>query len=99
MRDMRLFVVTLYFIYKYSLNIRCSKGWCVHNYFCTHNYQKQYNWFQKHVYWFKQTLESEHVQLILIAAVVQGWNDNDKTNLFGFKRCLIEPIITCKQVF
>ena len=45
----------LYFIYKYSLNIRCSKGWCVHNYFCTHNYQKQYNWFQKHVYWFKQT--------------------------------------------
>ena len=67
----------LYFIYKYSLNIRCSKGWCVHNYFCTHNYQKQYNWFQKHVYWFKQTTESDHVQLILIliAAVVQGWND------------------------
>ena len=89
----------LYFIYKYSLNIRCSKGWCVHNYFCTHNYQKQYNWFQKHVYWFKQTIESDHVQLILIAAVVQGWNDNDKTNMFGFKRCLIEPIITCKQVF
>ena len=22
----------------------------------------------------------------------------DKTNMFGFKRCLIEPIITCKQV-
>ena len=39
----------LYFIYKYSFNIRCSKGWCVHNYFCTHTYQKQYNWFQKHV--------------------------------------------------
>ena len=27
------------------------------------------------------------LQLILIAAVVQGWNDNDKTNMFGFKRC------------
>ena len=46
-----------------------------------------------------KTIESDHVQLILIAAVVQGWNDNDKTNMFGFKRCLIEPIITCKQVF
>ena len=63
------------------------------------NYQKQYNKFQKHVYWFKQTIESDHVQLILIAAVVQGWNDNDKTNMFGFKGCLIEPIITCKQVY
>ena len=62
-----------YFIYKYSLNIRCSKGWSVHNYFCTHYYQKQYNWFQKHVYWFKQTIKSDHVQLILIAVVVQGW--------------------------
>ena len=90
----------LFFIYKYSLNRRCSKGWCVHNYLCTHNYKKQYNWFQKHVYWFKQTIESDHVQLILIAAVVQGLNDNDKTNMFGFKRCLIELIIiTCKQVF
>ena len=39
------------------------------------------------------------MQLILIAAAVQGWNDNDKTNMFGFKRCLIETIIMCKQVF
>ena len=46
-----------------------------------------------------ETIESDHVQLILIAAVVQGWNDNDKTNIFGFKRCSMEPIITCKQVF
>ena len=63
-------------------------------------HQKQYNWFQKHVYWFKQSIETDHVQLILIAAVVQepGWND-DKTNMFGFKRWLIEPRITCKQVF
>ena len=60
---------------------------------------KQYNWLQKHAYSFKQTIERDHVQLILIAAVVQGWNDNDKTNMFGFKGCLIEPIITCKQVF
>ena len=72
MRNMRLFVLHLQ-IMKYSLNIRCSKGWCVHNYFCTHNYQKQYNWFEKHVYWFKQTIESDHVQLILIAAVRVEW--------------------------
>ena len=39
------------------------------------------------------------MQLLLIAAAVQVWNDNDKTNMFGFKRCLIEPIIMCKQVF
>ena len=74
MRDMRLFVLHLQIFFEHTLFKRC-----VHNYFCTHNYQKQYNWFQKHVYWFKQTIESDHVQLILIAAVVQGWNDNDKT--------------------
>ena len=64
----------------------------------TINEIKQYNGLQKHVYWFKQTIESDHVQFILIATAVQGWNDNDKTNMFGF-RCLIEPIIMCKQVF
>ena len=37
---------------------------------------------------FKQIIECDLVQLILIAAAVQGWNDNDKTNMFGFKRCL-----------
>ena len=47
--------------------------------------KKQYNWLQKHVYLFKQTIESDHVQLILIAAAVQGWNDNDKTNMFASK--------------
>ena len=91
MRDMCLFVHHLQIFFEHTL----FKGLVS----VTHNYQKQYNWFQKHVYWFKQTIESDHVQFILIAAVVQGWNDNDMTNMIGFKRCLIEPIITCKQVF
>ena len=50
-------------------------------------------------YALKQTIECDHVQLILIAAAVQGWNDNDKTDMFGFKRCLIKTIIMCIQVF
>ena len=46
-----------------------------------------------------QTIESDHMQLLLIAAAVQGRNDNDKTNMFGFKMCLIKLIIMCIQVF
>ena len=57
------------------------------------------NWLQKHICLFKQTIESDNVQLILIAAAVEGWNDNGNTNMFGFKRCLIKPIIMCIQVF
>ena len=37
----------------------------------------------------KQSKVIDHVQLILVAAAVQGWTDNDKTNMFGFRMCII----------
>ena len=55
----------------------------------------------KHVYLLKQTIENDHVQLILIEPTILEWKDNDKTDVIAFKRFLNNknPIIICIQVF